>query len=728
MIHFDTPSRTFSLITARSIYAFRIDDVGQVVHVAHQPLPSGAHAPLASAVLFPPASTHSSFEQHTDRAELVTFGDVTYHEVALKVSAVAQDPVLGTPLRDVRLRYARHAMVTDDAPGCAPVHGLPPHVRTPRETLRVVLADALLGLDVTLHYRLTPEHDIIERWVTLHNTSTTSLRVEQLAWATVHVPAGTRQLTHLSGAWARETMPQRDLLPDGVTLIEGRSFQTGHAANPVYMLNAPRQAWEETGTVWFGALAWSGAWRIAFDVFPQGDIRAHAGHNPFDFELMLAAGASHVTPQLVCGVSHEGWGGASRRLHRFGRERVLPAPNAPRPVLYNSWDATYFNLDTESQIALARKAAAIGVELYCLDDGWFGARRHDRAGLGDWEVSPDVFPDGLGPLVRAVRELGMKFGLWVEPEMVNPDSDLYRAHPDWVVHWPGRPRREARNQLILDFGRPEVVAHIFNKLDAILTATPIDFIKWDMNRNTSDPGSVAGREMWRVHAEAVYQIIDRLRERHPHTDVQSCSGGGGRIDLGILGRADQVWTSDNTDALDRIRIQEGYSLAYPARAMESWVTHAHNHQTGRNLPLETRFEVAMRGALGIGSSLNELSVRELERYAEYIACYKRIRHIVQDGDLYRLQRLEEFGASVIQYVLPDASEAVLSIAVRDHQHGLFRPPPPLRALDAAAMYALHDVHGSEVMRARGQALMLLGVPGASHTAAASVRTLHLVRV
>ena len=647
MIHFDPETRTFNLLLGTSFYTFQADPDGCLVHLAWGPRPTPDADHRISRRSNPYVGT-ASFEGQLRPDELVTFGDTTYHEVGLKVSFPSLGRPLGAgeaanlPIRDVRLRYVGHEMVGDARPGLAPAHGLPTRDMSPRQTLRVFLGDPVQPLRVTLCYRLTPEHDILERWTELENLGQEPITVENLAFASLHFPGGTTELTSVSGAWANEFNPQRERLPVGLRVIESRTLQTGHYANPFFLLNRPGQAWEETGTVYFGLLAYSGSWRMSFDHFSTHTVRFHGGYNPFDFELRLAPGERHVTPALVCGVSGEGWGGASRRAHRFALERVLPDPPRPsayRPVLYNSWEATYFDLSVAGQIELARRAAAIGVELFCLDDGWFGARRSDHAGLGDWTVSPEVFPEGLEPLIEEVHKLGMQFGLWVEPEMVNPDSDLYRAHPEWVLHFPGRPRTEARNQLILDFARSEVVEHIFGVLDALMSRYRIDFFKWDMNRNSSEPGSPAGKAIWRKHVEGVYSIMDRLRSKYPGLDIQSCSGGGGRIDLGILARTDQVWTSDNTDALDRIRIQEGFGLAYPARAMEAWVTHEHNHQTGRVLPLSLRFDVAMRGTLGIGTSLNELSEDELAEYARYIAFYKRIRPVVQGGRLFRLQRL-----------------------------------------------------------------------------------------
>jgi alpha-galactosidase len=736
MIHFNPDTKTFNLLLNRSYYAFQVDADHRLVHLGWGPrsAQTGDQARLSGHLT---GDGPSPFEQQLRHDELVAFGDVTYHEVSLKVNfftrpdtvTPAEAPHL--PIRDVRLRYTGHEIVTDAQSGLASTHGLPPADSTPRQSLRVFLQDTAQPFRVTLCYRLTPEHDLIERWVELENSGPEPVQIEALAFGTLHLPNGTAELTSVTGAWAREFTPHREPLPIGLRIIESRTIQTGHGTNPFFLLNRPGQAWEESGPVYFGALAYSGSWRIAIEHLPTLDVRVHAGYNPFDFELTLAPGERHVTPALVCGVSDEGWGGASRRLHAFTRQRVLPRPprnTAFRPVLYNSWEATYFKLSVAGQIELARKAAAIGVELFCVDDGWFGDRRSDRAGLGDWTVSPAVFPDGLHPLIAEVQRLGMKFGLWVEPEMINADSELYRRHPDWILHFPGRPRTEARNQLILDFGRPEVIEYIFAALDRLLAEYPLDFIKWDMNRNASEPGSVAGKAIWRQHTAGVYHIMDRLRRKYPRLDIQSCSGGGGRIDLGMLARTDQVWTSDNTDAFDRIRIQEGFSLAYPARTMEAWVTHAHNHQTGRITPLSLRFDVAMRGALGIGSSLNELDEAELQEYANYIAFYKRIRPIVQEGQLYRLQRLEEFGASIIEYVLPDGREAVYSIAVREHQLNWGRPPALLKGLIAEAAYAVFDRHGAEIHRASGFELMAQGLPGDSFNGVGYSRTLYLRQI
>ena len=735
MINYNAETKTFNLIMARSHYVFKVAENGRLVHLIWGLRPeNSADDDLITGKTHYEQGDFGSFEQQTRPDEFITYGDVSQHEVSLKVNFATlpstvqpyESPLL--PIRDVRLVYVDHEIVADAEPGFAPQHGLKTAVSNPRQTLRVTMKDPEQPLEATLCYRLTPEHDIIERWCELENVGDVPIQVEQLYSAVWHMENGRYDLTSVSGAWAREFMTERNLLPIGLHVVEHRTTQTGHHANPFFLLNRSGQAWEESGTVYFGQLAYSGAWRLTFESLHNLGVRVHGGYNPVDFQIELVPGETHKTPAMISGVSNNGWGGASRRMHAHLRGRVLPQqPQLPelRPVLYNSWEATYFFLNEQGQIDLARKAAAMGVELFCVDDGWFGGRRHDMAGLGDWVVSKDVFPNGLQPLIDEVHKLGMKFGLWVEPEMVNADSDLYRAHPDWVYHFPGRPRTEYRNQLMLDMGRREVVEYLFDALDKLMQEYDIAFIKWDMNRYQSPPGSVAGKGVWQAHVAGAYEIIDRLRAKYPHLSIQSCSGGGARIDAGIMARTDQVWTSDNTDALTRVAIQEGFSLAYPARAMEAWVTHRQNHQTGRILETSTRFHVAMRGALGIGSNLNELDERELKEYGRFIKFYKQIRHIVQHGDLYRLQRLEEFGTSVIQYVLPDGSEAVYSAVVVDYKIGQFRPAPPLKHLISSAAYAIFDEHGDEVRQMSGYELMTRGIPGHAMAGIGNGVTLHL---
>ncbi len=731
MIKLNRLPHSFELVTRHTSYMLGVSADGKLQHWFWGVRPEGAEPrPISPDLKLD--SNFSSQDDQTEQLEVKSYGEIIYHGVGLKLNFRLPD---GSEIRDCRLRFEKAGVVADARPALAPAS--PVRDTASRETLVIHLADPVYPLRVRLYYRVTEELDIIERWMEVENSSRdVVIAVEKLSFASVPFPSGTTELTSLSGRWGHEFNATRGALPVGTTLIESHGLTTSADANPGFLLNRPHQAWEEHGTVYFGALAFSGHYELAFERQSSGMVHLHAGYNSLDFELLLAPGECHATPQAILGCCPDGWGGASRRMHRLIRDRIQPAPPQQeflRPVLYNSWEATMFDIRVADQMALAEKAAAIGIELFCMDDGWFGARRADNAGLGDWFPAQELFPDGLKPLSDHVRKLGMKFGLWVEPEMVNPDSELFRAHPEWALQVPGRPLRESRNQLILDFGREEVVEYIYGRLEALVVEAGVDFFKWDMNRRPSENGSEAGRALWRRHAEKVYDIMDRLRAQYPHLAIQSCSSGGARIDAGILGRTDQAWTSDNTDAMDRMQIQEGYSLLYPARAMECWVTDEVNPQTGRIWPVSLRFDVAMRGTLGIGTDLNEMTPEELEQFRTYIAFYKRIRPVVQAGELHRLVRSEENGASIIEYVLPDASSAVVSIVRGWCRISNFLAPCPLFGLDPAADYEIFDWHGKLIDCRSGYELATRGIEVNSfyeyraHTVSGFSATYHLKR-
>jgi alpha-galactosidase len=367
---------------------------------------------------------------------------------------------------------------------------------------------------------------------------------------------------------------------------------------------------------------------------------------------------------------------------------VLPHGHIPHKVLYNSWEATTFDVDEPGQSHLAELAAEMGVELFVVDDGWFHGRNTDNAGLGDWWPDEKKFPHGLTPLVDRVNSLGMDFGLWVEPEMVNPDSELYRAHPDWVIHFPRRARTEARNQLVLNVGRSDVQDYLIKVLDRLLSDHTIAFVKWDMNRNVSEPGWPAAegeaRELWVRYVHGLYRVLATLRERHPQVIFQSCSGGGGRADVGMLRFADQIWVSDNTEASARLAIQEGFSQVYPANTMEAWVTDMNpNH-----LSLAFRFHVSMCGVLGVGGHLAHWTAGERAEARQWIALYKEVRDIVQYGDQYRLRSPQAHPYSAVLYVSKDRAEAVL-FAFRTHlPPPADLPPLRLRGLDPESLYVI----------------------------------------
>ncbi|MER6461332.1 alpha-galactosidase [Streptomyces sp. NPDC001228] len=559
--------------------------------------------------------------------------------------------------------------------------------------LRLRFSDA--GILLTLHYRM--RGDVVERWVTVDNRAHAPLellRADPAAW-TLPDREGWR-LSQLHGRWAAESRLTSAPLTYGEKVIGSRRGHTGHQHLSWVALDT--DATEERGEVWGCALGWSGSWRIAVAQLPDARVQITGGAGYDDSGLlMLAEGESYTSPVFAGLWSDGGFGGASRAWHAYQRAYVIPDADRDRPVLFNSWEATTFDISEEQQAVLARRAAAIGVELFVVDDGWFGARTSDRAGLGDWTPNPDRFPEGLKPLADHVHALGMEFGIWVEPEMVNADSDLYRAHPDWVQFQQGRRRTELRNQLVLNLAREDVREYLWEQLDTLLSSAPIDYVKWDFNRCFTDagwPGEPYPQRLWVDHVRGLYALIDRIRAAHPHVAIESCSGGGGRIDLGIMSRTDEVWTSDNTDPLDRLAIQHGFSQIHPARVMSAWVTDSPNHQlNGRVSSLRFRFVSSMAGALGIGGDLSRWTEEELAEAARWVELYKDIRPLVQRGDQFRL-RPPAGGLSAVQYTLGD--ETVVLAWLQAQSYGEPMPALRLKGLDPAASY--EDRETGEILR------------------------------
>ena len=570
----------------------------------------------------------------------------------------------------------------------------------------VVLKDIARPVYVTLHYAIDAESGVLARSATIENRGTEAITVEQAAAAAWALPAGRYTLNYLTGRWAGEWTLNQEPVVHGARVIESRRGSTGHQANPWFALQAG-DANEEHGEVWFGALGWSGSWRITVEEDQLDAVRVTGGFNPFDFGYVLKAGEKLETPVFYGGYSAKGLGGASRLLHQYELRHILPrtertagqAVPKVRPVIYNSWEATGFNVTEAGQVALAEKAAALGVDRFVMDDGWFGQRKDDHAGLGDWYVNKEKFPNGLKPLIDKVHALGMDFGLWVEPEMVNPDSDLYRAHPDWVLHFPGRPESEQRNQLVLNLARPDVKAYVLGFLDKLLSENDIAFLKWDSNRNWSEPGwdQLPAAEQKRVYVEFtrnLYGILDELRRKHPNVEIESCSGGGGRVDLGILRSTDEVWTSDNTDPFDRLTIQDGFTYAYTPQIMMAWVTDSPHWLNQRSTSLSYRMLSSMQGSLGIGANIAKWSEEESATAKRLIAAYHQVQPTIVQGDLYRLispRNGSEFSAT--ETVRADKGQAVVFAFIHSTEEGRGFPILKLEGLDPTAEYALTPIEG-----------------------------------
>jgi alpha-galactosidase len=588
------------------------------------------------------------------------------------------------------------------------------------DNLEITLKDEGSPLLVHLHYRVYADSGIIERSARIENRTSEAVTLESAQSAAWTLPPDRDyRLHYLTGRWAGEWQLQSEKLQIGKRVIESRRGSTGVEANPWFAIDRIDEMDETHGPVWFGELGWSGSWRFTIERTSSDQCRVVGGFNPFDFSYRLAPGESLETPPFFAGFTDSGHGEVSRMLHRFQLEHILPEGPHPRlrPVLYNSWEATEFNVNEAGQIALAEKASRLGVERFVVDDGWFGQRNNDHAGLGDWYVNPQKFPHGLKPLIDRVHSLGMDFGLWVEPEMVNPDSDLYRKHPDWVLNFPSRPRTEGRNQLVLNLARDDVKEYVFNWLDRLVTDNDIALLKWDYNRNWSEPGWPEApfadqKKVWVQYVQNLYEIIDRLRSKHPRLEIEGCSGGGARVDLGMLHRVDQIWPSDNTDALDRLAIQYGFTEAYTPHVMMAWVTDVPNGINGRVTPLVFRFLVAMTGSLGIGSNLNKWTDDEVAVASKMISLYKQIRATVQDGKLYRLSSPMASDFSAMEYISQDNQQAVVFAFLHSQQFGRSMPRLHLEGLAEDAIYSvitMNDKLQEQTQKLSGAYLMHHGI-------------------
>lgn len=712
------PKRTlWALVTEHSTYALGVTREGLIMNL-HWGARLSTLADLPDPNLVQPHSSHDT--ALTSMAEEYPgFGGLRYGELAARV-------VFADGVRDLDLRYEQAELLSTDAR---------------RPELVLSLRDQQYPLTLLLRYQLDLENDLVIRSATWRNEGDESIRLERAFSAAWHLPRSytARTLTTLAGQWAGEAQIQRRPLVAGTTLLESRRGITSLNAAPWLAIESePAPGQPSSDEVYFAALAWSGNWMIRVSSDVTGKTTIVGGISEHDFAWQLAVGEIFKTPDFVAGFAPDGLNGARQRLHSYVRAAVLPAVQAlqPRPVLYNSWEATTFEVNEQGQIELARLAARLGVELFVVDDGWFVGRVADTAGLGDWRPDPRKFPRGLGPLIKHVHDLGMHFGLWVEPEMVNPDSELYRAHPDWVYSFPTRTRSEARNQLILNLGREDVRASLFEALNRLLTDYPIAYLKWDMNRPISEPGWAdylaqggEARELWVRHTEGVYALMDALRAHHPHLSIESCASGGGRADLAILRRTDQVWISDNTHPEARLLIQEGFSLTLPARVMGAWVTDAGRGQ----IPLAFRFHVAMLGALGVGGNLIHWSAEEMDEAAKWITIYKQVRHLIQDGKQAWLLSPHRTRGQVaaVQYTSPARDEALVFFFQRDHIFGGSLPSLRLCHLKADAFYQIEPLWAlpttSTTQKDRqvlsGAALMAAGLPPLSenqHTYASSL--------
>lgn len=566
-------------------------------------------------------------------------------------------------------------------------------VRREANLLALHLEDRLGGLGLLLHYALDPATDVLTTWAELDNRGSTDFRVDWLAAACVPLPPEAEQVIGFTGRWTLEFQQSRERLGVAAWRRDCRRGRNGHEGPPSVIVGTDLA--DDLGPAWGAHLGWSGNHSLFIEPLTDGRRQLQLGEWLAPGELVLAPGERYRTPEAFLSFSPQGLNGLAGNYHRHVRKAVLKWPGGrmgPRPVLLNTWEGVYFEHEMEGLKALASAAADVGVERFVLDDGWFHGRHSDRSSLGDWWADESKYPRGLSPLVEHVRGLGLQFGLWVEPEMVNPDSELYRAHPDWALAMAGRPAILGRNQLVLDLTRAEVTDHLFDRLDGLLREHPIDYLKWDMNRDLATAAVGAGhrgRAAYRRHTLALYALLGRLREAHPGVEIESCASGGGRADMGILRHTQRVWTSDCNDALARIGIQSGFLRFLPPEIMGAHIGPARVHTTGRTLGLAFRAGVALFGHLGVELDVRELGPDERDELAGWIARHKAWRDTVHHGVL---RQGAHGGLSWLQSTAEDGAAALVAVYRRVEEAARYMPALQVPGLDPARTYRAELLH------------------------------------
>jgi len=551
--------------------------------------------------------------------------------------------------------------------------------------LRVHSICAATEIEVIHQLSLDVNSDVLRASTEIINLGSSAVSVEQCNAPTIPLPLHYDKILGFEGRWANEFQLQKVDRFLGTYLRENRAGRTSHDTFPGVVVHTQHTN-ESIGGAFGLHLGWSGNHRIHIEEQSSGRAYAQLGELFYPGEISLAQGQAYCSPTLYGARTHDGFSGLSRCFHRYVRNHLTDSRigGKDKPVHFNTWEAMYFDLELSALCYLAGHAAEVGVERFVLDDGWFKNRNADNVALGDWYVDDKIFPDGLAPLIDHVNLLGMEFGLWIEPEMVNPDSDLYRAHPDWILSAKPAPLVMSRNQLVLDLTRQEVQEHLFTRIDALLSENAISYLKWDMNRDMNQPGGSDGRPVTHFQTLALYNLLERVRATHPTVEIESCSSGGARADFGILQYTDRIWTSDSNDAVDRLRIQKGFSFFFPPELMGAHVGPHDCHITGRKISMATRAGVALFGNMGIEANLLEMDEAERAELKAAIALHKKHRKLILGGELIRLDLADyESGFGII---CPDKKEAMFSYALLDgHPNsspGQFR----FRGLEVDALY------------------------------------------
>ena len=662
-IVYDASSKTFNLSTSKTSYVLKV--LGSN-HVAHVYWGKKIKAKNLDYVLR--SKNWGSFLTNTDNIddfmlEMTPQEYPGYGSTDLRTPAVELQFSDGTSATD--FRYESHNIYA----GKNKLNNLPAtYVEDENEamTLELTLVDSLKNVKLILSYSVFEEFDAITRSVKIINESNEDVNINRVLSANVDFIDSDYELLQLSGAWARERHIIRKEIRSGSQSIGSRRGSSSHAQNP-FMALVRKDTTEQHGEVYGFSLIYSGNFLANVEVDMYENARAQIGINPFDFTWLLKSKEEFTAPEAVLVYSNEGLTGMSHIYNCLYGKRLCKGKyrDEVRPILINNWEATYFDFNETKIKEIAREATNLGMELFVLDDGWFGKRDDDNSSLGDWFVNEEKLKGGLNKLATEINEMGLQFGLWFEPEMVSPISELYKEHPDWCIHIPGRNRSEARRQLILDYSREDVCNYIIEKISEVLSSAPISYVKWDMNRNMSEIGSAKlpanrQREVAHRYILGLYKVLEEITTRFPDVLFESCSGGGGRFDPGMLYYMPQTWTSDNTDAIERLKIQFGTSMVYPNASIGCHVSAVPNHQVDRITPIETRGVVAMSGNFGYELDITKLPESEKEIIKEQVKLYKEIRETIQFGKCYRLSSPFENNDVAWMFISKDCEEIIVS--------------------------------------------------------------------
>ncbi len=657
----------FSIDTKNTTYQMKVDSYGFLLHLYYGAKVNGAmdylltYADRGFSGNPAEAGADRTYSLDVLPQEYPTWGTGDYRNAALLIQNADHS-------ESCKLQYAGHTIKK----GKYNLSGLPAVYaeENEAETLEIYMEDCVSNLKVTLLYGVVEQLDIITRSVIIENHGSEDIIIEKAGSACLELLPGQYDLLSFCGRHTMERTVQRKRIGYGSSVFESRRGTSSHQYNPAFIL-ADVNATEDRGNCYGIAFVYSGGFRFETEKDPYDQVRTVMSIQPEQFAYPLNPGERFVVPETIFSFSQNGFGALSHNYHNCINHHVIRRSfqKKMRPVLINSWEAAYFDFTGETMLELAKNAADVGIDLVVMDDGWFGKRDDDNSGLGDWEVNEEKLGCSLGTLIEKINELGVDFGIWIEPEMISEDSTLYRNHPDWVLQIPGRSPVRSRNQLVLDFSRKDVRDYIFASICKVLDQGNITYVKWDMNRSISDVYSHVNVRGTVLHdyVVGVYDFLEQMIQRYPELLIEGCSGGGGRFDIGMLYYTPQIWCSDNTDAIDRTKIQYGTSFFYPASAVGSHVSAVPNHQTGRITSLKTRAVVAMAGTFGYELNLQMLSAEEKEEIKEQVAVFKKQNELIQQGTYYRLTNPMEDAMAAWLFVSENKKHALFNVVVLDKQ-------------------------------------------------------------